>query len=258
MTTRWGKLRGLFGAALLVAAVAACSDDSGTVDETDTTEADGTEGPDPAELQEELDRLQADFDELQTQSDTLATERDDVQAQLGVAEAAQEALVAQLDEATERAEAAEDLIAAFGEEFPIAISTAITDFDPIGRYAMTFEEAYCSGLPTCGQVRPAVEAQITQGPNGLMLTVPEMFSAGLLRVNGQLIAATDSDTMASCEGISRVLRVTTTVFGAEISVAKDGGRDLSRIGASVFVSAQPQDVCEGINALWGASFTPID
>lgn len=253
-------VRGAVCATLILGTAAACQSDD---DEGSVATADGV-SPETADLEAELAAAEARADAaeaalaeaasaattLETEVATLTAERDTALADVATAQAS-------LTEAEARATAAEETLSAIGDEFPVTIDSLITDFDPTGRYAVTFTESFCDGLENCGTERPPAEAQIVQGSNGLELNVTGAFSAGLLRSSGQLMAVTDSDTMVTCNGAPRVTRVSVTVFGLSVIIDETGTQQLDQIGASVEVRADPFNGCDFGAVLYGAILTPI-
>ena len=124
-----------------------------------------------------------------------------------------EALNDEVDEQTQRADDAEETLAAVAEQFPLLVTASLEDFDIRGAYTMTLTEAYCDGLDTCGANRPDIRVDIVDGSNGLELKIPNVLTAGLFAINGSLFAVTDSDLILEpCGATQRVWRVSTTIF----------------------------------------------
>jgi hypothetical protein len=138
------------------------------------------------------------------------------------------------------------------------VTASLEGFDLTGGYTMSLTEAYCGGLSTCGKPRPDVNATIVQGSNGLELEIPTVLTAGLFVVNGSLFAVTDSDQILDpCGATPRISRVSITLFADGVSVAQDGARTLSGLGASLLVSTPAVDDCpEGV-VFFAASLTPV-
>jgi len=166
-------------------------------------------------------------------------------------------LTAEVEEQTQRADDAEEALLEIAEQFPIEVTASLDDFDVRGAYTMKLTEAYCDGLPSCGAGRPDIRVDIVDGSNGLEIKVPNVFTAGLFDINGTLFAVTDSDLIVEpCAGTPRVARVTTTIFADGVSVAADGSRTLTGLGASLLVSTDAIDACTAGVTFWAATLTP--
>jgi hypothetical protein len=129
----------------------------------------------------------------------------------------------------------------------------------IGAYTLTLTEAFCDALPTCGTQRPAVRADIIQGPNGLELQVPNVFTTGLFMIEGSLFGVTDSNQIvAACpDGTPVNSQVSTTIFADGITIDEDGTQTLSGLGASVLVAANPAGSCGPGNVFFDGTLTPV-
>jgi hypothetical protein len=122
---------------------------------------------------------------------------------------------------------------------------------------MSLTEAFCASLPTCGQPRPIVRADIIQGANGLELRVPTVLTAGLFALEGSLFAVTGSDLIVPpCNGTPRTAQVSVTLFEDGLSIASDGSRELTGLGASLMVHAPATDACEEGDVFFSATLTP--
>jgi hypothetical protein len=232
----------------------------GTADDGDTA-ADDEGGGDAAALQVSLDEANATIDEQQAEIDEL-----NVQIETG-----QEAAVevqAQLAAETARADDAEAQLAelqaqvdAFTAEFPVTITASLEPYAEslIGAYDLTLTEAFCAALPTCGTQRPAVRADIIQGPNGLELQVPNVFTTGLFMIEGSLFGVTDSNQIvpACPDGTPVNSQVSTTIFADGITIDEDGTQTLSGLGASVLVAANPAGECGPGNVFFNGTLTPV-
>ena len=143
---------------------------------------------------------------------------------------------------------AEAQLAAMQAMFPIPVDASLQDFDIIGAYDMTLQQAYCDGLPDCDSTEPDVHADIIQGENGLELQIPNVLTAGLFSINGSLFAVTDSDQLANpCGSTPRNSLVSVTIFADGISIAADGTQTLTGLGASLLVEVDETDDCgEGV------------
>ncbi len=254
----------MIGLAVAALALAGCSSsddesaDSEVSEATDSSAAGASEEA-LAEAQAKLAEAEAALAEQQAEVDSLTAEVSTLTTDLDTANASNTDLTAQLETETARADEAEAVVTAIGEQFPITLETSIDEFEIIGRYDVTFNEVYCEGAETCGQVRPAVVGEIIQGTNGLELRVPGAFTAGLLGVEGALMAGTDSEQITTCNGGPRVARVSVTLFGDVLTIASDGTRELAGLGAGVFVEAPPSDggECGAANIFLSARLTKI-
>ena len=122
---------------------------------------------------------------------------------------------------------------------------------------MTFTEAFCTGVPQCGTARPVVNANITQGANGLEISVPTVITTGLLDVKGNLIAGNDTDQILVCNGAPRNARVLITIFVNAVTIDSTGAKTLNSLGASVFI--EQHDVsngCPDVSVFYGAQLVP--
>ena len=142
--------------------------------------------------------------------------------------------------------------------FPIEITSSLDEFDVIGAYTLQLTEAFCAALPTCGQQRAPIRADIVQGPNGLELQVPTVLTAGLFALEGSLFAVTGSDLIAPpCNGTPRTAQVSVTVFEDGLSIESDGTRELTGLGASMMVNVPATDQCEEGDVFFSGTLTPV-
>ena len=164
----------------------------------------------------------------------------------------------QLAAETDRADDAEAKLELISSQFPIEVTASLEEFDLIGAYTMKLTEAYCAGLAQCGRSgQNDIRADIIQGSNGLELQIPSVLTAGLFAINGSLFAVTDSDQIVDpCGATPRAARVSTTIFADGISVADDGTRTLTGLGASLLVSVGALEGCEEGVVFYAASLTP--
>ena len=265
-----GRARRACASAVVGAVVlAGCSSDADDADVTEVSEATdaaAATAEDMAAAQAELAAAQAELaaarERLAGAEGELATAQSEVAsltADLDATNAANADLTTQVNEATERAVAAEEILSVIGDSFPFVVDASIDQFDIIGRYDVTFDEAFCEGSDVCGTTRAPVVAEIIQGTNGLELIVPGLFEAGLLRVEGALMAATDSDRIATCAGAQRVSRVSVTLFGDVTTIDADGSIELAGLGAGIFAEAPPSEggACGAANVFLSARLTRI-
>jgi hypothetical protein len=249
------QLGGLIVAALVagIGCSSSDSDDTAATDPppvtVDEQEADDL-SEEVAELEERLEAATSELAESAAEVEALSTD-------LAAASAANTELETLAAAETARADEAEATLAEITEIFPVRIDASVTSFEMIGRYTTNFTEAFCEGLPTCGTPRPPVTAEITQGPVGLILTIPGAFSTGLLSVNGNLTAGTDSNEIVQCNGAPRRARVIVTMFADGVSIDSDNNRTLDQLGAGIFVMADPVDDCPAASVFLATNLTPI-
>jgi hypothetical protein len=258
---RW-TLASVTAAALLIG-LSACSGDD------DSASSSSTAPPDTAlaTAQSDLAKAQAD---LATANATIAdqtTQISNLNAKLDTGQAAATDVQGKLSAQTQRADKAEaDLAAlqaqvdAVAAKFPVTVSSSLEPFadNLVGGYNMTLTEAFCDGVATCGQPRPDVHADIIQGPNGLQLQIPNVFTTGLFMIHGSLFGVTDSDLIVGpcADGTATNSQVSTTIFANGITVASDGTQTLAGLGASVFVAVHPAGSCGAGNIFFAATLTP--
>jgi len=210
---------------------------------------------------------QADLDAANAKIADQEKQITDLNSQLETANAATAAAQAEADTNKETADQAQsDLTAlqtqvdAFKAEFPVTVTASLEPFtnDLVGGYSMTLDEAYCAALPTCGQQRQPVQADIIQGPNGLQLQIPNVFTTGLFMVEGSLFGVTASDKLAfpCTDGTPTPAQVSITIFASGVDVALDGTESLSGLGASVIVSAAPAGSCGPGTIFFASTLTP--
>jgi hypothetical protein len=257
----------------LVLAMAACSgDDDDGADGADGTEDDGDaandEGGDEGNGGDaELEALQTSLDEANATIEEQQSEIGDLTTQVETAQADVAAVEAELDAANTRADEAEaealDLTTEreeFLSNFPVAIDSSLDQFtdDLIGGYNLTMTEAFCASLPTCGQPRPVVHADIVQGANGLELQVPTVLTAGLFALEGSLFAVTGSDLIVPpCNGTPRTAQVSISIFEDGLLINADTTRELTGLGASLMVHAPEVPGCEEGDVFFSATLTPV-
>jgi hypothetical protein len=261
---------------LALIGLSACSgddDDDDAADATATEDAatgeDGDGGDDAlATAQADLEQAQADLDAANATIAEQETEITDLTGEVTTAnQAATDAQAAAAAETTRADTAEADLatlqgqVDAFTANFPVTIPASLEPFanSLVGAYNMTLTEAFCDGIATCGQQRPAVRADIIQGPAGLQLQVPNVFTTGLFMVQGSLFGVTDSNLIVGpcADGTQTNSQVSTTIFADGITVAADGTQTLSGLGASVFVAVNPAGSCDAGNIFFAAKLTPV-
>ena len=215
---------------------------------------------DLAAAEESLDAANATIADQEQQINDLNTE---IETGQSAADDAQAELAAE----TQRADTAESDLAALQAQvdavaanFPVTVSSSLEPFTDslVGGYTMSLTEAFCDDLPTCGQQRPDVHADIVQGPNGLQLQVPTVFTTGLFMIEGSLFGVTDSDLIVGpcADGTPTNSQVSTTIFANGVSIDTDGTQTLAGLGASVFVAVNPAGSCGAGNIFFAATLTP--
>jgi hypothetical protein len=259
----------------LVLALAACSGDDDDDDDAaaETADAGGDETADAGGDEtanggnDEAAALQASLDEANATIDEQQAEIDELNVQIETAQEAAVEVQAELAAETARGDDAEAQAAelqaqfdAFLAEFPVTITASLEPYASslIGAYTLTLTEAFCDALPTCGTQRPAVRADIIQGPNGLELQVPNVFTTGLFMVEGSLFGVTDSNLIvpACPDGTPVNSQVSTTIFADGITIDQEGTQTLSGLGASVLVAANPAGDCGPGNVFFDGTLTP--
>jgi len=195
-------------------------------------------------------QLQSDLDDSNATASSLAAENDATKAQ-------NDQLTTQLATETKRADDAEAQIAAAAAKFPVTVTASVDEFNVVGSYNMTFTEAFCTGVPQCGTARPVVNANITQGSNGLEISVPTVITTGLLDVKGNLIAGNDTDQILVCNGAPRNARVLITLFVNGVTIDSTGAKTLNSLGASVFIEQHDtSNGCPDVSVFYGAQLVP--
>jgi hypothetical protein len=268
---RW-TLSSIAAVALLLG-VSACSGD----DDDDADDAASSSSASEATAQEtaQADPEQADLDEAQVElaaaNATIADQETQISDLTVQVETEQAAAVDAQDNAaaeTERADQAESDLAelqaqvdAVLGEFPVTVPASLEPYADslVGAYTLHLTEAFCAALAACGQPRPDVRADIVQGPNGLELQIPNVFTTGLFMVEGSLFGVTDSDLIIPpcADGTPTNSQVSTTIFADGIVVAADGTETLEGLGSSVFVAVNPAGSCGAGNVFFAGTLTPV-
>jgi hypothetical protein len=249
-------------AAALVLGLSACSGD-----DDDAKSGSSSEDSVLVTAQTEDAQTQADLDAANAKIADQEQQITDLNDQLDTANAATADAQDQADTEKTRADQAESDLAAlqsqvdaFQAEFPVTVTASLEPFtnDLVGGYTMTLTEAYCDALPTCGAQRQPVHADIIQGPNGLELQIPTVFTTGLFMVEGSLFGVTASNLLAlPCpDGTPTNAQVSITIFASGVVVDDDGTESLSGLGASVIVSAAPAGSCGPGTIFFSSTLTP--
>lgn len=259
------------GAAALLVGLSACSgdDDDDNADSSSTAAGEATASDTDTDTgPSELEQTQADLDEANAKIADQEQQIADLNTQLTDGQTAAATMQSQLTAETARADTAEsdltDLqtqVAAFQAQFPITISSSLEPYAEslVGAYTLHLTEAFCDGLATCGQQRPDVRSDIVQGPNGLQLQVPNVFTTGLFMVEGSLFGVTDSNLIVGpcADGTQTNSQVSTTIFANDVIVAEDGTQTLSGLRSSVMVAVNPAGSCGAGNVFFSGTLTPV-
>jgi hypothetical protein len=97
-----------------------------------------------------------------------------------------------------------------------------------------------------------------QGSNGLELQVPNVFTAGLLSINGSPFAVTDSDQILQACGDTPInAQISITMFADGVTFQEVGTKTLSGIGASLLVAGDPAGDCGAGNVFHAAELLPV-
>ncbi len=263
---RW-TLASVAAVALLLG-VSACSGDDDDDDASSASEDTAQETTQADPEQAELDQTQADLADANATIADQEKQISDLNAKVETGQAAAVDVQANLAAETERADQAESDLAelqaqvdAVVGEFPVTVPASLEPYADslVGAYTLHLSEAFCAGLATCGQPRPDVRADIVQGPNGLELQIPNVFTTGLFMVEGSLFGVTDSDLIIPpcADGTPTNSQVSTTIFADGIIVAADGTETLEGLGSSVFVAVNPAGSCGAGNVFFAGSLPPV-
>jgi hypothetical protein len=242
----------------------ACSGD----DDDDDDDTSSVEDTALATAQADLEQAQADLEDANATIADQDQEITDLNAKVDTAAAAAVDVQAELSAETQRADEAEagltDLqtqIDDFLGNFPVTVSSSLEPYADslVGAYTLHLTEAFCDGISTCGHQRPDIRSDIIQGPNGLQLQVPNVFTTGLFMVEGALFGVTDSDLIVGpcTDGTPTNSQVSTTIFANDVIVADDGTQTLSGLRASVMVAVNPAGSCGAGNVFFSGTLTPV-
>ncbi len=242
----------------------ACSGD----DDDDDDDTSSVEDTALATAQADLEQAQADLEDANATIADQDQEITDLNAKVDTAAAAAVDVQAELSAETQRADEAEaghtDLqtqIDDFLGNFPVTVSSSLEPYADslVGAYTLHLTEAFCDGISTCGQQRPDIRSDIIQGPNGLELQVPNVFTTGLFMIEGALFGVTDSNLIVGpcADGTQTNSQVSTTIFANDVIVADDGTQTLSGLRASVMVAVNPAGSCGAGNVFFSGTLTPV-
>ena len=244
-----------------------------------TTERDELEDQ-IADLDNRLATATADVEELTSQRTGLMAQRAALQSSLAAAETLVAELEARLDTAADttatlderlaavdlqvaslldRAVTAEQERDALLELFPIEFDSSLHGVDVAGTWSIRWDEAYCSGLPTCGILPSFSRLTITETPeNWLRVSATGVFDAGLFEVEGALYAITASPTAApACGTEPRPANVGLTIYANTLTVADDGTHAIEDLGATFVVDAPATAPCAAGVAVYSAELQAI-
>lgn len=233
-----------------------------------------------ADLDAAIATAAADADELTTERVALMAERSALQASLAAAEAEAADLEARLDTAVDmtatldqrlavldvqvgylldRAVSAEQERDALLELFPIEFDSSLKGVDLAGTWTLTWDEAYCTGFSTCGNLPTFNRITITETPQAwLRVTADGVFDAGLFEVEGALYAITASNTAApACVADQRLAHVGLTLYANTVTIADDGSHVIDDLGATYVVDAPSTGTCPAGVAVYSAELTAV-
>lgn len=233
-----------------------------------------------SDLDAELATATADVGELTAERVTLMSERAELQTSLAAAEAEVADLESRLDIANDltatlderlavldvqvgylqdRLATAEEQRDALLELFPIEFESSLYGVDVTGRWNLSWDEAYCTGFATCGNLPTIGRIEITETTQGwLRVRADGVFDAGLFEVEGALYAITESRTAApACGTEPRSAHVGLTLYANDVTVAQDGSHVIEDLGATYVVDAPATGTCPAGLAVYSASLTPV-
>lgn len=169
-----------------------------------------------------------------------------------------ETVVAERDAALERIDVVtteRDELAAL---FPMTFDATLRGADLLGTYRVDLDRVYCEGVADCGSLLNAGRATITATPEGwLRLNVPDAFSTPLYRVDGALHGVVETTTMVpACEGTARRAYVAVTLYPSGMTIADDGARQVTDLGATITIAAPTTGTCPAALAFYGGQLTP--
>jgi hypothetical protein len=249
----------------LLLALSACSGDDD--DNADASSSASSDAASSADEDTALETAQADLadanatiaDQEQQISD-LTAEVDTANQTAATAQALAQTETARADKAESDLSDLQTQVDDFEATFPVTIPASLEPFTDslVGAYTLKLTEAFCDGLATCGAARPDVRADIIQGPNGLQLQIPNVFTTGLFMVTGSLFGVTDSNLIVPpcADGTETNSQVSTTIFADGVTIDTDGTQTLSGLGASVFVAVNPAGSCGAGNVFFAGHLTP--
>ena len=233
-----------------------------------------------AALDAELATASADVARLTAERVALMAERAALQDSLAAAEAEVSALEALLETAADttatlderlavldvqvgylldRAVQAEQERDALIELFPIEFDSSLRGVDLAGDWNLSWDEAYCAGFATCGNIPGFLRLTITETPEGwLRVTADGVLDAGLFEVEGALYAITESRTAAPACGADQWLaHVGLTLYAHDVTVADDGSHVIENLGATFVVDAPATATCPAGVAVYSAELNPV-
>ena len=245
----------------------ACSgdDDDDAASESSESAAEDTA---LATAQADLEQAQSDLADANATIADQEQQISDLNAQVETGQEAAVEVQGQLSAEAQRSDTAESDLAAlqtqvddFTALFPVTVSSSLQPYADslVGAYTLHLTEAFCDGISTCGQPRPEIRSDIIQGPNGLQLQVPNVFTTGLFMIEGALFGVTDSNLIVGpcTDGTQTNSQVSTTIFANDVIVAEDGTQSLSGLRASVFVAVNPAGSCGAGNVFFSGTLTPV-
>lgn len=230
------------------------------------------------ELDARMATTTADLTAVSAERDGLLAERADLQASLVAAEAEVAELELRLDTATdatttlderlavldvqvghlqERVRVAERERDALAGLFPIEFDSSLRGVDVTGDWKISWDEAYCTGMTTCGNLPAFDRITITETPAGwLRAEADGVFETGLFEVEGALYGVTSSRTATPpCGAEQRAAHVGVTLYANGITVAADGTHVIEDLGATYVVDAPATATCPAALAVYAGQLT---
>lgn len=243
-------------AGVLIVGAAACSGDDDAADDSAESAA---EAEAEAAAEAAAEEAAAEVDELTERAEAAEASLADTEAEL--ADTAEQLAGTQEELAAETARADETQAAldTLGGQFPIVIDSALDGLPLAGTYSLDWAEAYCDTFSTCGQLPARPQVSIAETPEGwLEMVVPDLFTVALFAVQGSLYGITDSEQiLPPCGDAPQVGKVAVTLYADGVTVLEDGTRTVDRLGASVTVTGSLQPGCPGGTVFYGVELTPV-
>ena len=205
-----------------------------------------------AALQSSLAAAEASVAELETRLATATDTTATLDERLAV-------LDVQVGYLLDRAVAAEAERDSLIELFPIEFESSLEGVDVSGDWNLSWDEAYCTGLPTCGNVPGFGRITITETSQGwLRVEADGVFDAGLFEIEGALSTITESRTAApACDGAQRITHVGLTLYAHDVGVGDDGTHVIEDLAATFVIDAPATTTCPAGVAVYGAQLTPV-
>ena len=249
-------------AAIVGFSQASSSDDDATAAEDDLAAAVARAD----EAEQELAALEDDLADLESVEEDLASTTAELETATAERDAAveeNERLSAELETTNAELASLEEQLTAVSEQFPFGLDSSLIPDDMPGEYDITYQEAYCEGLPTCGTVPSGTRARIYwTDEQFLRMEVPGVLDAGLFALEGSLYGITDSLTaLEPCGGAERRARITVTLYADSISVNNVEGelvRTVDDVNASITIDAPANGPeCPSVLVFYASNLVPV-